>query len=281
MPRVPARLKRRLPPQQEMNVALHFWITPGQIRTWAEQTHLFFILGLGRSGTTFLAHLLAEDRRARVYHEPVRRDFQAYNRAFVNPAAAQRYIARFRSRDIYLRGRDATVYGEVNSALRRHAFALQTCFPQATLLHLVRDGRDVVRSLAPRRTLRPDDPNTSAVQPQPYDPWYDNWPSMDRFARLCWYWQAENAFVRQAAGATIRFEELLANYDVLAASVLDPCRLHVSRAQWQQAVARPRNRTERHALAEPEAWLPEQNATFWRICGEEMAACGYVREDAA
>ena len=86
-------------------------------------------------------------------------DIDAYRRAFFRPEDAERYIASFRKKEMYLRTRlaDFTIYGEVNSLLRRHLHALSHHFPAAGFLHMVRDGRDVVRTmmstdaLAPRR----------------------------------------------------------------------------------------------------------------------------------
>lgn len=151
---------------------LSTWLHPGihtqQIEQWATKTNLFFILALGRSGTTFLAKLLHQIPNTVVFHEPVQEDFKAYREAFNNPLAAKWYIHTFRKKEIYLRMREnhhVKSYGEVNSALRRHVEALKRAFPQATFIHLVRDGRDVVRSMMSRRTMQLDDPHTRGVMP--------------------------------------------------------------------------------------------------------------------
>ena len=211
----PTALQRRLQPVlEDYAVRMSFWATPQRIEQWAAQTKLFFVLGMGRSGTVFIARLLDQDQSAYVCHEPVRRTFRAGVAARQDPQSAEMYVKRFRSREIFLRARrrDVPIYGEVNSALRRHAYALTTVFPDAAYLHLVRDGRAVVRSMTARATLTTADPYTATLQPPPGDPWHTEWAQMDRFARLCWYWQAENAFVRQAIGVTVRFEDLLHDY---------------------------------------------------------------------
>ncbi|MFW6070645.1 MAG: sulfotransferase, partial [bacterium] len=175
---------------------LQFWITSRRVDAWSEKVNVFFVLAIGRSGTSFLAHLLDQAPGAHVVHEPIGEDFMAYQEAFHDPDAARSYVHRFRKKEIYLRARAVQMehmeaYGEVNSALRRHARALAAAFPDAVLFHLVRDGRDVVRSMSARRTMTPEDKNTNAIRPRPGDPWAGKWEQMDRFARLCWYWQVE------------------------------------------------------------------------------------------
>ncbi len=269
-----SRFRQRL---YEHSVASRFWIGPEMVAKWAKGTHLFFVLGMGRSGTSFLAHLLGKDPKACVVHEPVRRDFEAYQRAFHSQVEAERYVGRFRSKEIFLRAsrKGAPTYGEINSILRRHVYALRQAFPHAVFLHLVRDGRDVVRSMMARATMTPEDPNTSTIRPHSDDLWSCEWPQMDRFSRLCWYWSTENAFVREAIGVTIRFEELLSDYEYFAERLLEPCGVRVARDDWEVAVSRPRNKTSSHRIADSNSWSPNLKQAFKRICGEEMLANGY------
>ena len=131
---------------ETLRVTGHFGVTNREIERWIASKKFFFILAIGRSGTTFLSHLLNLSADAVVFHEPARSDIDAYRRAFFSPDDAERYIASFRKKEIYLRTRmkEFTVYGEVNSLLRRHVHALSRHFPAAGFLHVVRDGRDVV-----------------------------------------------------------------------------------------------------------------------------------------
>ena len=264
----------------DYSITARFWTTQRQVQRWAQRTQIFFIVGLGRSGTTSIARLLDLDPAAYVCHEPVANDFIAYLRAFYSPDTAERYVSRFRSKEIFLRAQrhQAQVYGEVNSALRRHVPALCQTFPHATFLHLVRDGRAVVRSMMARPTMTADDPNTATIHPQPDDPWYERWAEMDRFARLCWYWQAENGFIRQTIGPSVRFEDLLSDYTYFSENLLNPCQIQLGSEQWATALAQPLNRTSRHSLAAQEDWSAEQKQTFWSICGHEMRCHGYAPE---
>lgn len=256
---------------------LHFWVRERQVDEWAERTNIFFVLALGRSGTTFLAHLLDKAPEAAIFHEPVHADFGAYRRAFHEPASTMEYVNTFRKKEIYLRvrGKPLETYGEVNSVLRRHAVALQAAFPNSTLIHLIRDGRDVIRSMMARKTMGPADRNTEGIRPRPGDKYAEAWEEMDRFAQLCWYWQVENAYLRRNVGHRVQLEALLAGYDYFCEHLLEPVGLQLPAAIWKEAVDRPRNVTTDHVMPPWEEWTSARKETFRAICGEEMRKNGY------
>ena len=253
------------------------WIPQERLEQWSRDWRLFFILGFGRSGTAFMADLLDRALGAHVFHEPVLEDFSAHMRAHYSSRAAQSYMRGFRKREIYHRTRQAPpgVYGEVNATLRCHAGAIRDIFPGVTLLHLVRDGRDVVRSTVPRRTMTLRNPFSMMMHPMDSDPWHAHWAGMDRFARICWFWQEENRRLRTTIGRTVQFEKILSSYEYFRTEVLAPCGIQIEEQVWREAISSPRNITPRHQMPKWEDWSPHQQTTFREICGAEMAACGY------
>lgn len=256
---------------------LQFWISDEKIDTWAMKRKIFFVLAMGRSGTKFLANLLNRAQGALVCHEPVKDDFGAYLEAFHDEEKAECYIQRFRKKEIYLRTvkLNVTHYGEVNGVLRRHCNALKRGFPQAIFLHLIRDGRDVVRSMISRQTMTPKDLNTGGIGPGKEDRWYDQWPSMDRFEKLCWYWAVENRYLRANINKTIKFEDAISNYEYFCKNVLDNLGLKISVEEWQGAVQSPKNVTEAFLLPSWRGWDLDLSKKFERICGQEMIENGY------
>jgi len=257
---------------------LSLWVSQSQLKEWANKWEFFFILALGRSGTAFLANLLNRAHGAHVFHEPAFEDFNAVVRAFYSPHAAERYMQRFRIKEIYLRMRHATpgIYGEVNSGLRRHAEAIRSTLPEAALIHLVRDGRDVVRSMISRRTMSIKDPFTSRIQPTGLDPWKMRWNEMDRFSRICWFWQAENSYLRTTVGKTVQFEKILSSYEYFYNAILIPCHVFIDKKDWEMAVASPKNTTSTFKMQTWDTWTLKQQKVFREICGDEMAKCGYI-----
>ena len=256
---------------------LALWVTQEQVEEWANKWKFFFILALGRSGTAFTANLLNNPQGVHVFHEPAFEDFFASLRAFYNPQHAERYMPGFRKKEIYLRMRNTTpgIYGEVNSALRRHVEGIKRSFPGAALVYLVRDGRDVVRSMMSRRTMTIKDPFTFRIHPPKTDPWISEWNKFDRFARICWFWETENSYLRRKVGNPVQFEKILSNYDYFFNGVLKPCGINVDRKIWETTVLSPRNTTQQFKMSKWDDWTSEQRRIFVRICGDEMENCGY------
>ncbi len=253
-------------------------VSQKQCEAWLADWRFFFILGIGRSGTAFLAELLNRAEGAYVFHEPVFEDFMAHAKAHYDQQAADDYMQAYRKKEIFVRMRHRTpgVYGEVTSTLRCHAAAIQKAFPGVTLIHLVRDGRAVVRSAMGRRTLTLGNPLSMTLHPTESDPWKTRWAAMDRFARICWLWQEENARLRKTIGRTVQLERILGSYDYFRDGVLDPCGIHVGEQQWERAIASPRNITTSYQMPKWEDWSSEQQRIYREICGDEMAKCGYV-----
>lgn len=257
---------------------LSILVTQKQFEDWMVSWRFFFILAHGRSGTNFLANLLDQSRGAYVFHEPVLEDFYAYLRAFNNPQNAERYMQGFRKKEIYLRMRYAsgTVYGEVNGVLRCHAESIKNAFPGVTLIHLVRDGRDVVRSTMSRKTMTIKNPYSMGIYPGKTDPWRARWKDMDRFSRICWLWQEENARLRKDVGRIVQFEKILSSYEYFYNEILEPCHISLDKKMWESAIASPRNITSNFEMPKWKDWTAEQQKTFREICGDEMGKCGYM-----
>lgn len=263
--------------RRTLRVRLSFWATRGRIERWFDETKVFFVLSIGRSGTKFLAHLLDSSSEAYVPHEPVAEDFPALQRAVEVPGTARDYIERFRKKEIYLRARTygRSIYGEVNSALRRHCDALREECGNPELIHLVRDGRSVVRSMMARDTMTPRDPNTKRMYPRPSDAYYHEWPRLSRFERLCWYWQEENRFLRARIDRHVRFEDLITEYEYFTDRLCRSVGVTISWATWKATVDIPRHATVNHKIPRWNEWSSDRYEAFLRICGQEMEEYGY------
>ncbi|NJE12880.1 sulfotransferase [Thermococcus sp. LS2] len=286
--KIPMRLRRNSPQwvkegyvrwillMKKIKVNMYFWIDEDDIEEWFNTKNVFFILSIGRSGTQFLSDLLNKAPGALVVHEPFIEAIP-HQEAFHNPREAEKYIQTFRKKEIYLRVHkfDIETYGEVNSFLRRHCNALKKAFPKAKLLHLVRDGRDVVRSMYSRETMKPGAYDTKRIYPKEDDPWRDEWPRMSRFEKLCWYWMIENKYLRECIGKTIQFEKVISDYNYFKKNVLKPLNLEIPREIWEETINKPKNITVRYKLPHWREWDQKKREAFERICGEEMKKCGY------
>ncbi len=238
----------------------------------------FFILASGRSGTNFLSDLLMnETNRVYVYHEPVLEDMAAQVAAYYSDAQGLRYLQNFRKREICSRIKQypAGIYGEVNPQLRYHVRVIQKAFPGSKVLHIVRDGRKVVRSTLSRKTYTIRRPNSMAIHPLPDDPWRERWDGMDRFQRICWNWMNDNRRLRITIGHPIQFESYLSDFDYFEREIASPLGITIARADWQAHISTPRNTTGQFTFPDWNEWTKEQQKSFEAICGEEMVLNGY------
>jgi len=249
-----------------------------RIQGWFDQTRVFFGFALYRSGTAFLAFFL--DRvvpNAVIEHEANVDDYWYYHRALQSEAEAEKYIRSFRLAEIYYRMHDRSValYGEINPYLRRHGRALRQVLPKAKFFHLVRDGREVVRSIMSREILDRTDPLGHLTQPPPGDPYVSQWSSMSRFEKICWLWQSDNRYLRENVGHTLQFERLIRDYDYFKGKLTDYLGMEVPREVWEANVRKIGNPTQVFRMGHWSGWSDSEKEAFRTLCGEEMGACGY------
>jgi hypothetical protein len=243
------------------------------------------ISSVGIPVLTFLASLVARvlehDRRGVVFHEPIRQDFRAIVEARRSERAAIDYAAH-RKRKMCRLARKASnqpdtleFYGEINSALRFHGRALRSAFPGCAILQLVRDGRDVVRSIMARRHYTDGATGHHAIAPEDGEPFSREWSSMTRFEKICWLWKDGNSRLSPHADALIRFEDLVSDYEYFRQHLEIGLGLAVGRETWQRLVASPANATEQFTMPQWKEWEPDLRSAFERICGDEMRRLGY------
>lgn len=257
--------------------SLRFWIDRTDVEAWFARRHVFFVSGMGRSGTKFLSELLDMDRTAAVFHEPVAEDFEAIVEAQHDREAARTYIEEFRIERMYrlVRDRDVTTYGEVNSALRYHMGELAEAFPDARLVHLVRDGRDVVRSIMNRRHYTGGGEGHHSLVPSPATAIGESWESMGRFEKVCWLWADAVDRVEDHTSRRVQLEGLVADYDYFRDQIERYLDLEIGRKAWRRHTERPTNVTQSHSFPHWRDWGGTRQERFEEICGDQMRRVGY------
>lgn len=266
--------------RDELSYALEIWLalSPKKVKNVLEKTCLFFIVGMGRSGTVFLSQLLNKACNVDVYHE-AGCDFSSLVEAYWNPTKASNYLNGPRKRLVAARimNSNCPTYGEVNSVLRYHVDAMQLCWAP-TIFHLVRDGRSVVRSLMNRRVFTPDDEKvTGKLAPLSSDTMVERWPTMNRFERVCWYWRHANQFLIERKLPLIRLEEVVDSYDKFSHQVLYPLDIIIPYEIWKSEVSQPKNISKFKIFPPWKDWTNKQKHQFGNICGPGMAEIGYLK----
>ncbi|MHA1294589.1 MAG: hypothetical protein ACTSQJ_18260, partial [Promethearchaeota archaeon] len=116
--------------------------------------------------------------------------------------------------------------------------------------------------------------DTNRISPKENDPWRDEWFEMSRFEKLCWYWMAENKYLRERVGKTVQFEKIISNYEYFSQNILKPLNMEISKKIWEEKIIQPRNITIDYKYPHWCDWNEEKDI-FNIICGEEMGKNGY------
>lgn len=262
----------------------HYQNTSEQAEKWFQEAQLFFIFSSPRSGTVFLTDLFSQEIKGIIEHEANIVDYLAYTKAIQSKENALSYIVNFRKKDIWQRVNqlkedqketNIDLYGEVNPFLRLHCAAIRETLPNARLIHLIRDGRQVVRSVMSRSKLGKKDPMGVLIHPPLNDPYFQAWHKMSRLEKVCWQWQYTNRYMRQNLDKIVYFEKVRSDYDYFKTEVLDYLSLEIPQEAWHNYVNTPKNSSPIYKMPPFEDWTNHQKDTFRRICGEEMSHYDY------
>jgi len=242
---------------------------------------LFFVFSFGRSGTQFFSKLLNSDPKALIFHEPLKRDVLEHMKSFKEGYDYDLYIKKFRIKFIQSiiklnnSNREIKVYGECNSYLRRHAGAIMSLLPNVKGLYVIRDGRNVVRSMMSRSVML-DTWYYNNIKPKYDDPYFKKWGNWGRFEKCCWYWASENKKLYKQLGTAIQFELLLTDYDYFKSKMLDVLKIEISKTLWEnERKFKSANKTSLFKCPSYEDWPSPWKDSFWKICGNVMANNGY------
>ncbi len=264
--------------REERTVATWMVGKEQEFEEWKATTPLFFGFGSFRSGTVFLANMLkTELPNSHIEHEANVLDHYHYSKAIQSEEEALHYLKYHRQQELYWRcgGKQVDRYGEINPFLRLHATAVKKTFPKAKLFHVVRDGRNIVRSIYSREILGKSDPLNKLIYPPKGDPYFEKWSTMSRFEKICWQWQYDNAYLLKVIGKPIKFELLRSDYDYFKSELLDQIGVDIDALTWQGYVSQKQNVTPTYRLPHYKDWTATQQQQFKSICGEVMQRCGY------
>ncbi len=229
---------------------------------------IFFITGMGKSGTKFLANLLNQCKDAKVLHEPFLNENEIVN-TFLNKQASLNYILNKRKPIALKNARGTKTYGEVDSYIRYHIPLLKKVFPEAKFLHLVRNGRDVVRSLYLGRSYTSSDKIAVKFNPK------EGWTNESRFEKICWYWVESNKIVHEHIDKFVTLEKIVSDWDYFKENILDYLGLEMSRKTWEvmRNVRINKSRSKRKLISRK--LLKQQERIFNRVCKKTMELYGY------
>ena len=247
------------------------------------------VTGAARSGTTFLANLLDRASGVEARHMFFARQTppnESYARnTFVTLSYYQpghpllEQILRREREQVAARFPHARTFVDVNPQLQYALDAVRATLSDVLCFQLVRNGREVVRSLfnSARYTARyrdlwilPSDASALA-----------RWSGYSRFERICWYWNDMVARLLEARVRTLQLERIVSDYRYLGEYLLEPCGIDLDEEVWRTLkdtrLHPSRFHLKRFLRGRPVklAWAQQHEASFMRICGDTMRALGY------
>jgi len=204
------RVAKRLVPRRGATLAERF----GRL-----DDRLVFVVGSPRSGTTFLAGAIGSLPGFVDLGELAPVKAAVPELAALPPDEAARRLRRTLAvaRRVGLVGSVRAV--EQTPELAHLARVLPLAFPDATIVHIVRDGRDVACSLLEKPWLKREQPSSDDAG-LPYGSYARFWVEPDRRAefeaasdarRAAWVWRSYVTAARAAASAVeVRYEQVAA-----------------------------------------------------------------------
>ena len=155
---------------------------------------MLIITGCGHSGTLFVATLF------HISHEPLihRSAETACVRAWQDKEFARQWV-----KENFM-----GVERECNSFLVPFADAIRQEFPECNIFQLVRDPRNVVRSLISNDLYSGDNVSYHNIKLFDKSPIGEKWEELNQFQKTCWYWRLWNKKLRKLGCPVIRLEDL-------------------------------------------------------------------------
>jgi hypothetical protein len=256
--------------------------------TSVETIRRLFVVSTGRTGTQFLARFFSE-LGADARHEPGPFWLRNLSNAYVSG-----HFSHARARRILLRKRPAAegrLYVESSCLVYGLVRPICDAFPDARVVHIVRDPRTYVRSamdwgvhrlagrplnLVPFRRL----------SPAHYNPWSPKarleWALSDQFERVCWNWLALNRAIRlqgegQRRFIVVRFEDIFERdrgYPGLRA-IAEFTGVEAPDGAVERFGSLPVNVARRREFPPWSDWSPSMRQRLLEVCGEEAARYQY------
>lgn len=170
-----------------------------------------------------------------------------------------------------------SVYIEFNHRLFSSLDLIRRTFKDAHIIHIVRDGRDTVRSwlnkgryIQSDNFMTPNDVPGSGVA-------YEEWLSWSPIKKNAWAWSLVNGVIAsQGPDHVVRFEDIFDSEQNALASVLHDIAPDVFDAERLFIPdAKPTHRTKEYVHPRFEDWPKSDQEDFWTVAGAQMNLYGY------
>ncbi|MBN1997372.1 sulfotransferase [candidate division KSB1 bacterium] len=158
-----------------------------------------FVLSTGRCGTLLLNRLLLFSPDAYAVHHPepelVRPSKFAYEKIKSHPEIFAQILKACREELVFRAAQRGKVYIETNNRITFFAPAIQSVFPQAVYIHLVRHPGEFVRSGIRRQWYSGSNAHDLGRITPVSAQELDDWKNFTHIEKIGWLWNETNKFI--------------------------------------------------------------------------------------
>lgn len=251
-----------------------------------------FVVSTGRTGTKAIAQYLGdcfEDVTALHEPKPSRHLRMASTARLANRKSKQQLASLLeKSRQEICQNLATSKYVESNPFLYGFVDVLPEVFPDAHLLHVVRDPRTMVRSALNFRSQRGIKwllstfwPNWM-IKPELMEPSpVRTWSQMSHVERIAWYWNTINRHIQSAAEEAklptrrVKFEELFQADGEGIRQVADWLNLSEQPGKLDTMLTTKVNASRSKEVSLWQDWNAEDRQLVYQHCGPLMEEYGY------
>ena len=237
----------------------------------------FLITSTGRTGTMLFSQMLNYINGTYVVHEPLFQETKYHRLAMEDPKFSRTFLEDFRLKEIFYRleKNDCKRYGEVNGGLRRNIKELKELIPDMKIIHIVRNGKEIISSVLNRNTLLKGDVYYN-LQPSACIVNEKKWSNFTRFEKITFLWSIENKYMRENSDITVRFEDLISDYSYFKKNILDVLELELDYKIWEKFIRRKVNANKKIKVSTKfDEWSSNQKEFFNLYCSDEMKIYDY------
>ena len=244
---------------------------------WRGPSKYIFVLSTARAGSTWLANFVDRATSFRGLHEWTfnhRRDGKEFH---TDKRTNDDYLSLIENQHLnekliysthaYFRIQKRDML-EANVYLEPFIEQLQREMPEAILVHLHRNGRDVVRSILNRRWY--DTPLDRRHRAVPVSQWHH----LNQLQRACWYYRFTNERLARATPRRLCFERMVSDRDYLVRQ-LAALGLVVHPLLAEAEFSKRLNAGTTTNVPPFDQWPAALQAEFDGICGETQRQLGY------
>lgn len=239
-----------------------------------------FIVSTGRTGTSFLTYLInnyVDNAYSETEPKPAfrRRGLRILSR---EPYWHEKiYFKSFRAyRDLF---HDEKWYIETNHKLFSLVPHLRQWYSEALIIHVIRDGREVVRSWINYGRFMKVKSKTLKLLPNlaEDDSIRQRWKNWNPIQRAAWYWSRKATVIDSSnPDYTFRFSNLLNAEGTTIFEFLDKFEgVDYQDREIKQNLKRKKNESTSNFIPEYSLWPDHWKEQFWELAGNAMERFSY------